>query len=141
LKRLLSTDACGGLFRMLVPPFARTVLLVDDEPDILESLQDLLGAAIPAANLLADTHPENALRRLRRGCVDLIVSDYRMPGMDGISFLKECRRVCPEAGLLLITGYPTAQLAGAAKAAGITRLLNKPFDVQELQRTIGDMLR
>ena len=111
------------------------ILLVDDEDLVrsgtAEMLSDL-GYSVLEANSGAE-----ALRLLRSGePVDLMITDYLMPGMNGVQLIEQARPLAPSMQLLLITGYSTiAEGPGAA----ISRLA-KPFRQSDLSRAIADML-
>ena len=116
-----------------------TLLFVDDEPGILASLRRLfrpLGYKI----LTAESGAEG-LEVLGREAVDLVVSDMRMPNMDGAKFLKEVRARWPPVVRLLLTGY--ADISSTIEAINqgeIYRYISKPWDDEEIVRTIKDAL-
>jgi response regulator RpfG family c-di-GMP phosphodiesterase len=110
------------------------VLCVDDEAQILESLRDTLheGFDVHTATSGAD-----GLVQLRRepDAYPLIVSDMRMPAMSGAVFLRESRRVAPDAVRILLTGYADLQAAVSAVNDGqLFRFLTKPCEPEELMR-------
>ncbi len=86
------------------PEQAWVILVVDDEADVLESLRALLEHSLPGSEVLIARSGAEALTLLDR--VDLIVADYRMPGMDGIGLLTQCRRLRPTAMRILVTAFP-----------------------------------
>lgn len=119
-----------------VPP---RILVVDDEPDIAESFVDLLRALMPDVKVnLALTGPE-ALEKLRREPVDLILTDFMMPGMNGVQFLREAERLVPGTPNILITAYE-ADLVRAAGKPEPHRILHKPFDIEEFQGAVNQAL-
>ena len=85
-------------------PHPWVILVVDDEPDIARSLKKLLEQSIPGSEILTSNSGTQALTMLDR--VDLIIADYRMPGMDGMGFLAQCLRLRPEAKRILLTAFP-----------------------------------
>lgn len=107
------------------------LLIVDDEARILTALQRALRRE-PYDVLTAET-PAEALRILDEQRVDLIVSDHKMPGMNGLELLGRAARRQPRAGRILITGWteevPSAELA----EIGVRALLPKPWDDAELK--------
>lgn len=124
------------------------ILIVDDENSILKSLHRLLSlthcfGGDKAYRLTVDTFtsPEDALERARRTAYDLVLSDYRMPGMDGVQFLKAFRELQPDAARLILSGYADLNgLIGAINEAGISRFLSKPWNDYELVAAIGQAL-
>ncbi|MBK6846792.1 MAG: response regulator [Proteobacteria bacterium] len=111
------------------------VLLVDDEPLILKSYRRIL-QSIGAEITLADS-PEHGLQALRERPADVIVADYRMPGMNGGEFLERVRREWPQTQRILVTASSDAQMIeDVMRRGGIFRLLLKPFETQRLREVI-----
>ncbi|MCB4360941.1 response regulator [Quatrionicoccus australiensis] len=124
------------------------ILLVDDEDSILKSLQRLLRVA-PCAygnqtfklEVHAFNTPAAALESARHEEYDLFVSDYRMPLMDGIEFLKAAKAVQPDAARLILSGYADLNaLLRAVNEVGIERFIAKPWNDYELMSAIGQAL-
>ena len=116
-----------------------TVLLVDDEPSVLSALRRLFrtqGYRIEQATGGAD-----ALALMRDTPVDLVVSDMRMPGMDGAAFLAQVRSLYPSVARILLTGYAdiTATIAAINQGA-IHRYIAKPWDDNDLLLVVSDAL-
>ncbi len=125
----------------LSPPAAPppTLLLVDDEPAILSALRRLL-RPMGYRLLLAEGGPA-ALALLAQEPVDLVLSDMRMPGMDGAQLLQAVRERWPETARLLLTGYADISSTIAAINQGeILRYIAKPWDDQELLLAVRDGL-
>jgi len=76
---------------------AATILVVDDEPDILQAIQATLNAFRPADTVLTAASGPAALEVLRTQHVDLILTDFRMPEMDGMQFLEAAQDLAPKA--------------------------------------------
>ena len=116
-----------------------TVLLVDDEPHILEGLQRALRKE-PYLILTAPS-AEIALEILRTRAVDLVVSDYEMPGMHGTAFLAQVQQEFPEIMLFMLTGKATPEIAVQAINDGaISHFFTKPCDMVALAFTIEQTL-
>ena len=115
-----------------------TILYVDDEPAIGLVLQDTLErlghSAIGATNV-----PE-ALGALSRGGIDLIISDFRMPGLSGLEFLELLREQGRDVPLIMLTGYGTIEHAVAAIKAGAVDYITKPLQVEQLQHAVSQAL-
>lgn len=117
-----------------------TVMIVDDEMMVTSSLQTMLS--------LETTHrihcfnsPLEALTQVESIRPDVIISDFSMPGMDGIAFLREVKKLMPEATTILLTGYADKENAiQAINSVGIYRYLEKPWDNQELKLSIHNGL-
>lgn len=124
------------------------IMLVDDEESILKSLKRILRLAPcnfagKTFTLTVDTFssPYDALDAARRDSYDLFVSDYRMPEMDGIEFLKATKEIQPDAARLILSGYADLNaLVRAVNEVGIDRFIGKPWNDYELLSAIGQAL-
>lgn len=115
------------------------VLLVDDEESILNSLRRLLRSQ-PYDVVLA-TSGAQALEIMATRPIDLVMSDARMPGMDGATLLAEVHRLYPATSRILLTGY--ADLTTIIKAINdgqIHRYISKPWNDEELQLVLQQTL-
>lgn len=107
-------------------------LLVDDEPMILETLASILRREFAGCTI--DLAPDAAagMARLDASDYDIVVSDYRMPGQDGVSFLRDVRARRPHAVRILLTAYPEQDAAlRGINDAHLERFLTKPISVTE----------
>lgn len=104
-----------------------SILLVDDEPNVLSALKRQLRSGF---DVHTETDPEMALIELgQRKSFAVIVSDYRMPQMNGIEFLKRVKEICPETTRMILTGYADLENAISAVNDGhVFRFLTKPCD-------------
>ena len=110
------------------------VLVVDDDEALARVLSGLLSqAGIPCRHV---TRGEDALAELDRTPVDAILSDLRMPGMDGFALLDEVSRRAPDIPVVLITAHGSVPLAVEAMKAGAADFLLKPFDREEVIFTV-----
>jgi CheY-like chemotaxis protein len=113
---------------------ALTVLLVDDEPDILEVIQDRLEAygfiVVTAGNGL------EALKKLEKKRFDGIFLDIKMPEMDGMEALEEIRKRDPNIPIIIITSSSTREAGIEAIAKGANEYILKPFEWEELKAKI-----
>ncbi|MEO4049020.1 HD domain-containing phosphohydrolase [Pseudomonas sp. CAU 1711] len=120
------------------PPQA-TLLLVDDEENVLNSLRRLLRGS--PYQVLTASGGEAALELLERQHVDLIVSDARMPGMNGAVLLAQVQKRWPECMRIMLTGYADLGTTIAAINEGqIYRYISKPWDDEELRLSIRQAL-
>ncbi len=125
------------------------ILLVDDEPMILKALVRLLqrtpcicDGRLFRLDVITFTDPGMALDYVREHQVSLVVSDYRMPGMDGVNLLAAIKELQPEASRIIISGYADLNaLVEAINRANIYRFIAKPWNDYELISTIGQALR
>jgi len=92
-----------GMLGTLYEAAVKTILLVDDDCDVLSCLEDALISS--GYNVIAQPHAEPALAVLKQGIViDIVVTDYTMPGMHGGTFLKEVRRLVPSVPMVVLSG-------------------------------------
>jgi excisionase family DNA binding protein len=114
--------------RAAAPASARPrVLVVDDEA----SIRDLLSKTLALAEYDVDLAPDGrtAIERLRIIPYDLLITDLRMPGVDGLTVIKEARRLKADIPVIIITGYSTEASAIEAVNLGVSGYLTKPFRV------------
>jgi response regulator RpfG family c-di-GMP phosphodiesterase len=117
------------------------VLVVDDEAPIGRALRKLLERALPGVEVLSATSGPEALALLDRRSVDLILSDYRMPGMNGVEFLVASHKPCPHVPRVLLTAFPDLNVVlQSLNEARIDKFLMKPWESEELVATIGGLL-
>src|SRR5574344_72514 len=110
------------------------VLIVDDEEDNLNLLYRVLRQEF---DIIKSTSPEHALQMLEENFVDIIISDHKMPEMDGVEFLKKSYEVRPKAVRLLVTAYSDSNiLINAINDAKIYRYIKKPWEPAELLMVI-----
>lgn len=110
-----------------------TVLLVDDEPDILSSIKLVLGRSKKGVDVLTASSGAEGLEILANKHVDLLISDFKMPVMDGIEFLAKARELRPEVPRIMFTAYADAELAQrAVTAAFVIDFISKTLAGREL---------
>ncbi|WP_439860607.1 sigma-54-dependent transcriptional regulator [Pseudomonas sp. MBLB4136] len=116
---------------MTLPLDARTqVLLIDDDPHLRQALSQTLDLAGLKVASLADA--QGAAARIERDWPGVVVSDIRMPGIDGLQLLEQLHQQDPELPVLLITGHGDVPLAVQAMRAGAYDFLEKPFPSEHL---------
>ena len=106
------------------------VLVVDDESSIRELLQKTLALA----EYDVDTAPDGraGLERLSLGHYDLLIADLKMPGMDGLTLIREAKRLKADLPVIIITGFSTESSAIEAVNLGVAGYLTKPFRVPQV---------
>lgn len=116
------------------------IMIVDDEPNILKSLHRVLRKN-REWDVETYENVDHALRRAQTMTFDLVISDYKMPRMDGVEFLNEVKRLQPEAMRVILSGFTDLQLLlDAINEAEIFRYICKPWDDHDLLMTINQAL-
>jgi DNA-binding NtrC family response regulator len=107
-----------------------TVLVVDDDPIILESCRRVLEAEGFTVSLA--TSAAEGLEALEGRAFDLLLADIKMPEVDGLQLLALARKRHPRVPVLLMSGYPTSETVAATMEGGADGFLAKPFTPEEL---------
>jgi excisionase family DNA binding protein len=128
----------GGSRAALAPPAPRPspangrprVLVVDDEA----SIRDLLAKTLALAEYDVDVAPDgrSALDRMRLSAYDLLIADLKMPGIDGLTVIREAKRYKADLPVIIITGFSTESSAIEAVNLGVAGYLTKPFRVPQV---------
>jgi len=107
------------------PPDKARILVVDDE----EAVRDLIARSLSAAEYDVETAEDGAtaVERMRANDYDLLITDLKMPGMDGLSVIRDARRKSAEMPIIIITGFSTEASAIEAINLGVSGYLTKPF--------------
>jgi two-component system response regulator PilR (NtrC family) len=125
----MQMSATGG-----VGPEALRVLVVDDNALVLQMLGDMCRAGACETAMAATA--EQALGFLRGDGFDLVLSDIRMPRLDGFELLDAVKREQPDASVVLITGAPSYEEAARGRERGAYDYLPKPFTWSEVQSVL-----
>ena len=106
------------------------VLVVDDEA----SIRDLLSKTLALAEYEVDTAADatSALDRMRTDAYDLMIADLKMPGMDGLTLIRQAKRIRSDMPVIIITGFSTESSAIEAVNLGVAGYLTKPFRVPQV---------
>jgi len=114
------------------------ILVVDDEPSLREVLSIMLKRA--GYFVTSVTDGEEAVELVQKEIFDLVITDLRMPKIDGMEVLKAVKSASPETVVLIITAFATADSAVEAMKHGAYDYLTKPFQVDEVQLIIRNAL-
>ena len=112
------------------------ILIVDDEPGLALTLQDILhtfGHEVEIAN-----DGWNAIERVKARPFDIVLMDIRMPGINGVEAFAEIKKIRPEIAVMMMTAYSVEELISEALENGAYGVLYKPFDVRRVLKFIED---
>ena len=116
------------------------VLLVEDDQWIRDSLRRFF--ANENCALMAVETGEDALEVIKDNACDIIITDYRLPGMDGLEFLKRAQRLDSRARFkkILLTAYMTEAVISEAFRLGVHEFIEKPFSTEDLEEALVRIL-
>ncbi len=113
----------------------KTILLVDDEPDLLQILSETLVRC--GYRVIPHADAESALTVVAgEPVIDLVITDFRLPGMSGLEFVAMLRKTLPHAPVIMLTGYGTVESYLTCRSNGVFEYLNKPVQAKELRRIV-----
>ena len=119
-----------------------SLVIVDDEEYMTASLQKYITQYHSDFHVAATFNSaEDALKYLRSTTVDIIITDIRMPHMDGLEMLRYVRELLPDVHILVISGYSEFEYAKKACSFGVNDYLLKPIDHQELSNDLGTIAK
>jgi response regulator RpfG family c-di-GMP phosphodiesterase len=119
-----------------------TIVAVDDEPFVMTALRRVLETEEPPYYLFITTDLKSALTFIQNNKVDLIISDYHMPMMNGFEFFRKADAINKNTIKILLTGTPDAAINDEnISKIGIYKVIAKPFDNETLKRTIREALK
>ena len=114
------------------------ILVVDDDQGMREFLEIMLTKEGYRVTCAGDAG--KALNRCKKEQFDLIITDLKMPKMDGITFLKEVKDISPETMVILITAYASGETAVTAMKEGVYDYIEKGIDIEDLKKIIREAL-
>jgi DNA-binding NtrC family response regulator len=116
----------------------KKILLVDDDEWIRDSLTVYFDTE--GCHILAVETAEEGLKLLKQEDWDIILTDYKLPGIDGLTFSKKIQEIRPDAIRILITAYKSKEVVSEARSAGIQDLIDKPFTIKTIENSISQLL-
>lgn len=108
------------------------MLIVDDDEAFLQAMEGFLSRNVPEVLIDTSFSGHEALRLVRADGYHLIIAHWRMPGMDGVTFLKVAKEASPRVPIILLTGQHDGDMVRSAKANGAYAILHKPIERDEL---------
>jgi CheY-like chemotaxis protein len=117
----------------------RKILVVDDDPVVGKSFTRVLGAD-KGYVVITSPNAAEALERMREQEYDLVVTDIKMPGMDGVELAEQVRARKPWTPVVIVTGYGTTDNEARAKAAGVSAFMRKPLTPEMIEESAAHAL-
>lgn len=114
------------------------ILVVDDDTAMLEVITRILEREGIVAHCVSSG--EEALEKIRARSFSLMITDFNMPGVDGLELSRESLKMAPEMPIIMDTGGISANITRQAMEIGISRVMSKPFHPKEMVQTIKDVM-
>jgi len=123
-------------------PRPQRILVVDDEEDIRESLKALFETCLEEVAVITAGSGQEGLDVLDKESVDLIITDYKMPGMNGLEFLNKAVNKGPSVPRILVTAFPDLEIAiRAINDANVENFFTKPFEAEKVLQVVSTLLQ
>jgi DNA-binding NtrC family response regulator len=114
------------------------ILLIDDDEWIRDAMRVFFETE--GCRITALETAEEALQTIHRQDYDIVICDYKLPGIDGLAFLKIVRQTHSDALTMLITAYKTAELVSEAKNIGVDAFIAKPFNSETIEASLSNLI-
>ncbi len=116
----------------------KNILVVDDEKLVRWTIQQSMGKQ--NVRVVSAATGAEAMEKLREERFDIIITDYVMPGFNGIEVARRARLLQPESKIIMITAHEMILDRDEADRAGVSSIINKPFMISEVRNIISDLL-
>ncbi|MEW6365619.1 MAG: response regulator [Acidobacteriota bacterium] len=116
------------------------VLIVDDEAELVRNIANYLGSFGDEFRVSTALTGEDALLILKRGSVDVLVTDVRLPAMDGLDLLRRTMDLSPNTRVLVMTAFASPDLRSLALREGAQRFIEKPLDLDDLRKAVHEAM-
>ncbi len=140
MEELIKTALTHKKSNTSIPPEScKKILIVDDDEVLVSMLQETLNAMGYQAQ--GSTDGEEAIKKIDTEEFDLVITDIRMPKMDGISFLRSLKEKKPKLPVIMITGFSLAYTQQRATQEGADGYLVKPFKIEKIEELVKNLLQ
>jgi DNA-binding NtrC family response regulator len=112
------------------------ILVVDDE----EVMREFLLEVFSSHNPMCAENGEEALRLLKENAISVVITDLKMPRMDGLELLQRIKSFNPSIQVIVVTGYASLQTASDCIRAGAADFLKKPFSIAQIRNSVSKAL-
>ncbi len=119
----------------------KRILIVDDEEKVAFFLQESLEGMDRDYEVVSVETGEQALEEVRRRPFDLVVTDLRMPGINGLELMERLQQVSPAIPIILITAYGSDEVEDEAQRLRAYRYFVKPFHIEDFTQTVQEALQ
>lgn len=119
---------------------SKRILVIDDEANVVFILSAILRTLSDVIEVAIANSGYDALRQIREGSFDLVITDINMPDIDGIELTKEVRLLRPDMQIVWITGYGSSRVRAEGDRLGVYKCLEKPVRISELRMVALDAL-
>ena len=119
--------------------YIRKIVLADDEGTQLKILSSLIHRLTPATELALCCDGQEAWQAIQEGDAELLITDIRMPSMDGMELISRVSAQYPHIAIVLISAYQEFDYARSAISCGVSEYLIKPFRVEDIRRLLSKM--
>jgi DNA-binding response OmpR family regulator len=113
------------------------ILIVDDNEDLLFFLEYGIRQSWPDYNVLTATNSRTALEQLQQQAVDLMLIDYKLPGMNGLDLAQTVRQIAPQIQIVMMSANKPEELEDRVASLQLAGYVDKPFRVSEIQRFVA----
>ncbi len=121
-------------------PQVQRILVVDDDPDVSFTIHNIL-QKLPNCEIVVATSGEQALQHVAQQPFDLVLTDYKMPKMNGIELTKAIRALSPTTLVMWVTAHCRQELQAEAQQLNVHRCLTKPLDIAGIRQTAQEALK
>jgi DNA-binding NtrC family response regulator len=116
----------------------KRIMLIDDDEWIRDSLSLFFEGE--GCHLLTVETAEEGMEELKRQDYDIIIVDYRLPGIDGLGFLERIKNSHPDALTLMITAYGSKDVFLKARSIGVQGFIDKPFTIKTIEESLSRLI-
>jgi CheY-like chemotaxis protein len=118
----------------------KSILLVDDNEFLLSALVAWLKSTMPDYRILIGFNGRDGVEILKQNSVDVIMTDLRMPVMDGFTFIEQKNRLCPDTPVIVMTSDYSDEVMNRLKALGVSRCIEKPFAFNTVSSELQEVM-
>lgn len=114
------------------------ILLIDDDEWIRDAMRIFFETE--SCKIIALETAEEALKMISQQKYDIVICDYKLPGLNGLTLLKQVRQTQPDALTVMITAYKTDDLVSEAKKTGVHGFIAKPFTSETIEAALSHLI-